>query len=288
MSILLNGCIATNLIQNAKVLGLAHHYPIHITEKKQRHKPIVSTQIIYDDNPKTYINNGKHPKVNSDGQFGVIPILDQDWFKVDTVVNIYDFNGNNITWKKPQTEFQGNIDYPLSNHFSILVGISYGTINDKIYWGNRVGLNFFWEYRRWAWNLEIYYNNYNKDYEIDYITLDDARVVVNYDRVWFNNGKGSDRFSNYSIFGTINSVGEQKLFNYFLRFGVGSSQLFILKKHEINSPQQNNLYSLVSIGIFKNIFQNNRILFGHNTYINRNIDKPKIEMDAFLQYDILF
>jgi hypothetical protein len=219
---LFSGCIATNLIQNAKVVGLAHHYPVNITDQKQKSKPIINTQIIYNNQSTTKLNTGEYPKVNREGKFVVIPVENQSWFKVDSNANIYDFNDTNITWKKPNTEIQGNIDIPLSKHISFLFGVSFGTINSEIFWGNRIGLNLSWEYNNWAWNLESYYNNYSKKYDVDYITWDDSRFVVDYDRVWFGSGSGHDRFYDLSIFTTINSTVSSWPMNIFFRIGIGS------------------------------------------------------------------
>ncbi len=58
-------------------------------------------------------------------------------------VNIYDFEGENLTWDLPKLHGLLNIDLALSNHFAVTGGVSYSKYNSENFWGNNFGVAFF-------------------------------------------------------------------------------------------------------------------------------------------------
>lgn len=279
------GCASRPYLQKGEISGLVPHHPIHVVDGKKSKDFIISTQFAYNDQTTIKSNTGTHSKVNGEGVFEVDH--DDDRFVIYDDENPYEYTGTNLTWDSPQFKILTNLEYTFSNHFSLLVGGSYGSINKKDYWAMRLGIDIFWEYQLWAINFEPNIAVQSLDYEIECIIRDD------YDDIgWFENDNGSDIILSPSIFITLNSKVSDWPFNFFFRTGGG-----ILKLLDVYIDTENIAYStgywVFTIGSFKKLSSRNRIDVGlnlyryskNNLYRFSDLNDPDYIFDAFIQYE---
>ncbi|MEJ2054423.1 MAG: hypothetical protein P8X42_10920, partial [Calditrichaceae bacterium] len=159
-------------------------------------------------------------------------------------------------------------------------------------WAMRLGIDVFWEFRRWALNFESNMALQSLNYDIEGILRDDYRG-------WLANDKGYDINFNPSLFITLNSKISKWPFNFFFRTGGGILNLLTVDLNSDNvdisldTITYTTDYLVFTIGLFKKVSSKHRFDIGLNLYrySNNNLYRysdnydPDYIFDAFLQYE---
>ncbi len=146
--LLFNGCAASSLyLQGLEVSGPIYQPPIFTTPDSTTYEGRLHVSISKGLGPRLGGRAPGHSNVNSLGIFQVDSIYDKDRFNLiePDGVNLYEFRGENLAWFVPRSSFALDLEVPMSNSFSFVLGTSYSSVNSRHFW--IVGAGFAYSFR---------------------------------------------------------------------------------------------------------------------------------------------
>lgn len=287
------GCTPTvSNFQEAEVFGPHINNTVKITQEKERGDLDLNLNFSINNVSKISSSIDGHTKVNSNNTYQLEPVAGEDYFLERANVNIYDFEGENLTWDLPKFHGLLNIDLALSNHFAVTGGVSYSKYNSENFWGNNFGLAFFDYSNDWSYRFdgnvcfqEMRFNSY-------YVTAEDKNLSGNETRrVYLKKDTKKEQYGDFSFMFSINSNKESWPVNVFFSYKLGSQTFYetsidkILFDSRIGDFEYEESYQAFSLGIYQNVFDSGRIIIGYKyTIYNDKKDNFSIPQ-GFIQYD---
>jgi hypothetical protein len=89
-----------------------------------------------------------HSPVDANGNYRVDTIINSNntvSFRENGIANTMPFTGRNLHWTTPSTSFGVDLDYTMSNHWTLSAGTSYSSVEGNGLWGYRAGLGVYFE-----------------------------------------------------------------------------------------------------------------------------------------------
>ena len=288
------GCTPTvSNFQEAEVFGPHINNSVKITEEKERGDLDLNLNFSINNVSKISSSLDGHTKVNSNNIYELEPVAGEDYFLERANINIYEFEGENLTWELPKVHGLVNIDLALSNHFAVTGGVSYSKYNSENFWGNNFGVAFFdysndWSYR-FDWNVSFQEMRFNSFY----VTAEDKELSGNETRrVYLKMDTKKEQYGDFSFMLSINSNKENWPINVFFSYKLGSQTFYetsidniLFNGRRIGDFEYEESYQAFSLGIYQNVFDAGRIIIGYKyTIYNDKKDNFSIPQ-AFIQYD---
>ncbi len=188
-----------------------------------------------------------------------------------------------VKWNIGRVNLGSGLDYIISEHTALSLGMGLAAIDNKIMWGGDIGFGFFKEDSAKAWRLNIdllpQQVNYSADYKVVTDSLFSDPVVEYFHK------NASDIYLDFSLMLTMNTKKSHWNMNYFVTVG-----LLLQKLCDINDKLNFQNGSFVFIpGVYYQLWDDKRLVTGARfTTSGRLHDAdPKIIVEPFIQLDWL-
>ena len=263
--LLLSACvIVTSSVQDAQVTGPARKSTIRIAEDKSEKKVIFRPYLYYSQTSQVKINSGTHTKVDSTGQYQLLPVAGKDYFLSPEEVNIYPFEGKNLVWQLPRYQLGLELEI-FMDQFALTFGANTAMADDKRFWGGNLGIAWSARYAWWAWRTDFNMHVSRLAYRVNYIN--EADMIwpdTNEKHIYMLSETGEDTHWGSEFCLTLNSNRAEWPVNVWAGLGFGKQILFDLQDVApmFGVLSYTDEYSYLAGGIYKNITAHNRIVLG--------------------------
>jgi hypothetical protein len=296
------GCVTQteSLLQEVYVDGIPIRHPIKITENREAGNVNIRANLSFNNNNKLNTQGEKHTRVNEHGVFQIEEVPGEKYFLEQEGVNIFDFEGENVHWNIPDVQTRVEFDIAASRNFAVSVGLNYSKINEKVFWGESIGFAFWGEKKNWGYRFDVNLHFYKMGLSAEYAVIEATDFPR---RVIFIFEDRTDDFKDLSFGYTMNTNRRDWLINVFFNYTLGWQTLYDFRSDAIRNvsltfPFLNpseiydrfeffEAYHSFSAGLYKNIFDMGRIVFGAR-YTNYTDTKDQLfTPDYFIQYEIV-
>ena len=285
-------------LQNMNVEANPILQSIRITENRKKNDIIVKPYLSFNNNKTLKTNNDQHTYVNNAGEFEIHKINGQDYYNESGGINTYEYNGENLFWNLPDWQGGMDVDFAASNYFALTGGFNLSKINERYLMDENIGIAFFKESESWAWRFDanLKYTEVANTYQF---ALVESKSISSGEtrRVYLVNDKTKDNFWNFAFLYTVNSRRRDWPLNYFFNFGIGwqtfydlnvdTESLHLLGSYSNNDLNYNLNYFSFSTGIYKNIYDNGRLILGVRFTKYNDKDGRFFIPDMIVQYDFV-
>jgi len=296
--ILTIGCspTVTNL-QTVEVSGPPHRHLIRITENKKEGDFEIHSQISFNQQNKLKTKTEGHTDVNRFDVYELEPIPESSYYREHAGVNIYPFERDNLIWTIPGWQCGIDLDLAMSDKMAITGGVDFAKIYEDYFWGQNIGIGFFEESETWAWRFDFLWKFQQMFFDAELVITEDKPLRYGETRnVLFKYYSEMKYNRNFSTLLTFNSVRNDWPINFFSNFGIGTQTFYdastkfniVLLNTDAANFRYSRLYYVLNFGIFANLTQNRRVLFGMGL-IKYDDEKGQLLVpNAFIQYDFKF
>ncbi|MGE5457909.1 MAG: hypothetical protein ACM3RX_06105 [Methanococcaceae archaeon] len=267
-------------LQSVNVAGPINHPPILITGKDQGKKITVSPKFIFNNSRevKARVNSSR---VNSSGFFEVDTIYKQDgsWDYIESNKNKYTFTGSNLNWDLPEIYSGVDLDVPISKSISLIGALSYSFKNGKNLMGGAFGFSSFSSSETIATRFSFGLNIQEYLYDASTVVITTTKEYSGKEATTILFYHDIDKNSKLNIFMslTFNSHSEKLPFNFLLGVNYFGQTLLNFEPSDLNIQrypwgvqkyttdtrgEASTGYLSLSPGIYTNISESSRILFG--------------------------
>lgn len=301
--------VTTIHLQEATVSGPINQAPIHLTKETDTPSFTVSPRFSYTNSQQvnTYVSG--HTPVNSEGIFQVDTVFHIDGsisFNQDREANIYEYNGENLTWNVASINAGIDFDARFTKSFAAFCGVNYSSVNNRSIWGGNIGLSGLLTTGKIGLRLDA-------GLHIQEIAYDAYTVeIVNYEYVFFYHDLGKSGHLDPFINLTINSASPNAFINFFLNVGYSQQtivgftpqdkdetyysdyNLFSYERHrEIVEDLRGEAtvgYLNLTPGVFFRVGKSSRILIGARFFFANGLDKSDVSsfILPMMQVDFMF
>ncbi len=296
---LITGCSSSDAyLQSMNVETNPIRHSIRITENRQKNDIIIKPFFSFNNNKTLKTNSEQHTNVNDAGIYEVQKINGQNYFSETGGINTNDFTGENLFWSLPDWQGGADIDFAASNSFALTGGFNLSKINERYLMDENIGIAFFKESESWAWRFDVNLK-YTETANTYQFALVESKDITSGEtrKVYLVDDNTKDNFWNFAFLYTINSRRRDWPLNYFFNFGIGWQKFYDLNvdKESLNisgSYSNNDLnynlnYLSFAAGIYKNIFDNGRLVLGIR-FTKYNDKEGKLFIpDMIVQYDFV-
>ena len=261
-------CNTMHYTQGINVASPTNNTTLKITENTINDKINLRSQFSINMINTLKGNNGNHSKVNKKNVFEteLFNDINESYYIENKDVNIYNYRGDNIIWTIPEYNILLDVDFKVLKHTSLAFGLSYSRINNKKFIGKNFGIGVFNSGEKWGVRTDFNLLYKRTKFNVKYVEIGDL-YNKDYNRVYFyENSKFRYNFD-YSLALTINTLKSFLKFNYFINCEIGSNHLYDYRQELLYSNDEyfvikKVLYSILTIGFYKNVDNNNRIILG--------------------------
>ena len=232
LPICLSACVSTKTVsittihlQETSVSGPINQSPVHLTEETKTPFFTVSPRFSYKPSEQINASVSGHTPVNSAGYFQVDTVFHNEGsisFKRTQGANIYEYQGQNLTWDIASITAGIDFDARITKSFAAFAGINYSSSNSKNVWGGTAGLAILMTTSKIGLRLDagLHIQQIAYDaYTVEIIQTANTEYVIFYHDL----GKSThwDPFINF----TINTVSPNAFINFFLNVGYSQQTL---------------------------------------------------------------
>ena len=289
IALLVSGCaVTTTSLQNAYVEGPARKSNIRVAEDSGVNTVIFRPYLTYCMQNALYLNTGTHSKVDSAGNYTLIPVENHEYMIEPDGVNIYAFRGKNLTWALPKMKLGFDLEF-FYESFGFILGMNYASLNNRRFWGGNLGLAFAHRYSAWAWRMDFNVHFDHMYYRIDYLNTTELFLLWDTkEYVTPRSSEGEDLNWNPEFSVTLNSNKSNWPVNVFTALSFGSQTLFDLPElvPELGDLSYTVSYSYIAAGIFSRISPVHRLLIGIRWNYHADVNSDVRYLDYILQFDI--
>jgi hypothetical protein len=304
--------VTTIHLQDATVSGPINQAPIHLTKETETPFFTVSPRFSYTNSQQVNAYVSGHTPVNSEGVFQVDTVFYTDGsvsFNQANGANIYEYDGQNLTWDIASVTAGIDFDARITKSFAAFGGVNYSSTNNKNAWGGTAGLAVLMTSGNIGLRLdaglhvqEIAYDAYT----VEIIQTGNNEYVVFYHDL----GKSThwDPFINF----TVNSTFPNSFVNFFLNVGYsqqtlvgfkpedkdetyyGDYKIFYIEGHreivEDLRGEATASYFTLTPGLFFRIGRSSRILLGVRCMFDSGLDDSTAStfILPMMQVDFMF
>ena len=268
--LMIAGCSSTiTQLSEVEVSGPPHKHSIRITENRKPADLEVRTYASFSKD-KIYTS-----QLEGDYQGQVqVPMTTSD--------NFFFKPGN----------FQGGIDFDFafSSHFALTGGLNFANIKGDSYSGRNIGIGFFAENNSAAWRFDFNLKYQKMQYDAKFLIIEDPGGT---DPPMEYNQIEKLEYWNTAYMFTFNTKRSDYFLNYFFNVCLGNQTFyeFDLQNVQIVNLLDNSDYDYtesylsLGLGVYKNIMENGRLIFGIRFTKYNDKNDNIIIPDAFIQYD---
>ncbi len=273
-------------------------HSIRITENRQKNDIVLSPYFSFNNSKTLKTNNEQHTNVNETGEYILQTVADQNYFTETGGINTQDFTGQNLFWNLPNWQGGVDLDFAVSNSFALTGGFNISNINERYLMDENVGIAFFKESESWAWRFDANLK-YTEAANLYQFALVESKQISSGEtrRVYLVNDKTKNNFWNLALLYTVNSRRVDWPLNYFFNFGIGWQTFYDLNidtkswnlfgSYSKNDLSYNLNYLSFAAGIYKNIFDNGRLVLGIRFTKYNDSDGRLFIPDMIVQYDFV-
>ena len=289
-----------SLLQEVDIDGVPIRHPIRITENREAGNVNIRANLSFNNKNELTTQGEKHTNVNEQGVFKIDEVPGEKYFLEQEGVNVFDYQGDNIHWNIPDVQTRIEFDIATSNNFAVSAGLSYSKIKEKVFWGESIGFAFWGEKKNWGYRFDANLHFYKMDISAEYAVVELTDFPR---RVIFITEDRTDDYKDLSFSYTMNTNRRDWLINVFLNYTLGWQTLYDFRSDAIKNvavtfpfltPREIHdrfeffeAYHSFSAGLYKNIFDMGRIVFGAR-FTNYTDSKGHLSTpDFFIQYDIV-
>ncbi len=296
---LFTGCTSNEAyLQTMNVETNPIRHSIRITENRQKNDIIIRPYFSFDKSTTLKTNNDQHTKVNNLGEFEINKVSNQTYYTESGGINTFEFNSENLFWNIPKWQGGVDIDFAASNSFALTGGFDLSNINERYIMDENIGIAFFKEAESWAWRFDanLKYTEAANTYQF---ALVESKIISSGEsrRVYLVNDDIKNNFWNFAFLYTVNSRRRDWPLNYFFNFGIGWQTFYDLnidtKSWQLSGTYSHNdlgynlNYLTFSAGLYKNVLDNGRFVFGIRFTKYNDKDGRLFIPDMILQYDFV-
>lgn len=286
--IFFHSCFETKVfVQQIEVEGPMVQPMTKITSNKNVDDIETSFRVLMNSKKNVDINTNGHTLVNSEGVYEVEEVPGETYFRENDGVNLYQYGGNNTSWKMPEFQFGVNMDVPLSHYFAFTAGLDYSNINSSSYWNGNLGIGLFKELKNTAWRVDAILNMTNLKSNVDYVVT--RQLAGSDDRdVYFYTKNVEDTYFDYKFMLSFNTKNIEFPTDFFFNVSFGAQKFFdknVLTVYDEGQLDLTNSPVNFGFGVYKNISPQTRIILG-TTINNQTQRHPALAYPVyFLQFD---
>lgn len=284
---LFSGCVVVEKVymQDVEVDGPIHQPPVHITRNVQEHPLSIS--------PRISINRARNFETHVKGHS---PVNSRGFYQVDTVrfsdgsislkerdgVNVYEFRGKNLSWSIPSAAFALDIDYALTNHLALSLGVNYSIIREQGFWGGNAGVGLFGEGQDLAFRLDggIHWQTVSYDASTVVVSNTTSIFGTSPSYVTFFHDREKETHINVHLAFTLNTTVKNWFVNPFVQLAISEQTLvdfepshldggvygvlvpFIQYSVDDARTDQSTTFFIGSSGVYFDLNASNRVLVG--------------------------
>ena len=215
--------VTTIHLQEATATGPINQAPIHLTESRETPSFTLSPKFSYNGINENQAFLEGHTPVNADGIFQVDTFYHTNGsvtYYQAPGANIYQYNGQNLSWDIASITAGVDFDARLSKAFALFTGISYSSTNNKNLWGSASGLSLILESENLAFRFDfgIQFQSIAYDaYTVEIVQTTTSSGTYEYVIFYHDLGKSThwDPFLNV----TFNTASKNAFINFFINAG---------------------------------------------------------------------
>ena len=298
---LFSGCVTTteSLLQETKVIGMPVREPVRITENRKAGDVNLRANLSFNNKNSIDTQSDKHTMVNEQGFFQVDEVPGENYYYEQPNVNIYEFEGNNISWKLPDLQTRIEVDAAVSDHFALTGGINFAETDGETLFSQTIGLAFFGEKNNWGYRFDANLSFYDMTVSADYVVIEETDFPK---KVIFLSEKRTDSYKDLAFGFTMNSNRRDWLINLFFNYTLGWQTLYNFESKAVKDIQPTfpflipaeihedfkffEAYHSFTGGIYKNTFDIGRIIVGAR-FTKFTDTKSRFTLpDFFIQYEL--
>jgi hypothetical protein len=221
--------VTTIYLQEASAYGPINQAPVHLTEEAETPSFTVSPRFSYKPAQQITGSMSGHTPVNSEGNFQVDTTFYQDGtisFQQTPGANIYEYEGNNLTWDIASITAGFDFDARITKAFAAFAGVNYSSASNKNVWGGSLGLALLLATNKLGLRLDAGFHVQSIAY--DAYTVENVQTTTSrgtYEYVVFYHDIGRETQWDPFINLTINSASPRWFVNFFLNIGYSEQTL---------------------------------------------------------------
>ena len=290
--LIFSGCTITNL-QRVEVESAPVQQAVRIADPSPDGELYARGFLSFNQDNRLQTQVRQHTEVNARGVFEVEESSRGGYIE-RAGVNTFPFRGDNFVWDLPEWEGGVELEFPFSESMVLSGGVGMAELDNSYQMNQTLAVGFLQESRNWASRVDFGVAFQQSRFNVEAVRGRDLGYSGDADRrIEILSFEDRGRYANPSVGFTLNSKNRGPALNYFFNYTLGRQTFYDVKDQflfESGNEQfdfkYTESYNALSAGLYSNIVENGRVLFGFR-WMKYADDRDQLALfKLFVQYDI--